>query len=660
MAYSFLTEKNIFDLFRESKTYTESLTDPFDEFERIARNRPLPNIDKAYPRVTDGTTASVIRKTPHRIVQQLPTGVVKGKGWLPIVAGFIYQDKILPSANSEYALIQKGWSVIEKSLSFGACPTYTPFVEHGGYFCTDLTVPYWGDIFLQPGKKSGPDCNYIFMRSWWRKEDIESLIDKERKLARNAKARGEVYESSWDLGALRKIKDNLTTKDEKSQTPAEKERQNAKNAGIELITGFQKGVKSKFYTFNMPEESIVRTKINKDPRGNMPIDWMYGDVDGSNPWGRGIVELVGGLQNLIDSDMQMYQYNRALLLNPPVIKRGAFNKNKVKFAPNIIIDIGTDQTPNAGVEALEIDSTAIANYPALYGLQKSQMLNLLASPDTSISAEIGNPGFSKTPAGVKQVQANISVDDNYVRKQYETWFENWSETALNLYFAERSGVEEIQLDKETADKLRKLEQSGELEPGFVSPDDKILLDYDDATEVLKFEVDASTSKMQDDMKTLEGLTALTQALDKSPILQQIVPPDKIIGMWNKLVGVSGVEDPEDLEVDLEEFQAMQQQQQEMAMAQMQTQGLQAEAQTAKAQQQMMQPPTHTMPDGSVMPGATHGEQSQFSPEDEELIQTLQQLGIPEQQIGQALAMLHSGVPAEEIMAMLQEGANVQV
>jgi hypothetical protein len=75
--YQFLTPENVIETFKTSRQYTEGLTDNFFEYERIARNKPHASIPKEYPKTTDGTTASIIRKTPHRIIQQLPTGKVK-------------------------------------------------------------------------------------------------------------------------------------------------------------------------------------------------------------------------------------------------------------------------------------------------------------------------------------------------------------------------------------------------------------------------------------------------------------------------------------------------------------------------------------------------------------------------------------------------------
>lgn len=619
--FSYLDETNIFGRYKDAKRYTDTLTVPFPEFERIASNKPFEGIDPNYPNTTDGTTASIIRKTPRRVIQQLPTGRVENdaEDWISVVADFILTNKIIPYANEEYDLIQKCWTAVEDALTFGSCATYTPFLNHSGYFCPDVTTLYWGDVAVQPGKKSIYSCSYFFMRSWWQKEDIEALIDKETKLAASAKKRGEKYESTWDLQALKDIKDGDTSKDQQARTPVENDR-GLDARGVELITGFQKGVGAKFFTFASKENKIVRTEENKDPRGEYPIDAMYGDVDGTNPFGRGIVELVGPLQNLIDSDMQMYQYNRALMLAPPVVVTGNISTSKVKLLPNAVIKI-TD--PNGKVVPLTIDTTAVANYPQLYGLQKSQLLNLVSSPDTSISADIGNPGFSKTPAGINQQKATISVDDNYVRKMFESWFEHWAETAINLYFAKRSGVEELQLDDDTAARLKSLAKEGKFDPSLLSEDDIIRIDYDTATPALKFRVDASTSKMKDDADQLAALTGLASEVASNPLFAQLLRqyPEKLIGLWNKTISNSGVEDPEDLEIDLDEFKQQQAQAQEQAAMQAQQQA----AQPPQLNPQQMQQP---MPQDMSQGMQTAGEPP--------LVQHLRQLGMNDQTISQVV------------------------
>lgn len=513
---------------------------------------------------------------------------------------------------------------------------------------------------------SDSDSNYIFLRSWWQTKDIEALIESQRKLSDKKR--------TWDVEALERVKEYVNTKDDKAATPIEREKNINAKGGVELITGFQRGKGAKFYTFHVSSDEVVRTKENKDPRGEIPISFAYGDIDGSNPFGRGVIDLVGSLQNLMDSEMQMYQYNRALQLNPPLLKRGNFSKNKVKFAPNIIIDLGS--SPDATLEPLTIDTTAIANFPNNYGLMKSQMLNLLASPDTSISAEVGNPGFSKTPQGVEASKANLSIDDNYVRKQFETWFERWSETAINLYFAEREGVEVLQLDKKTAEELRKLAVEGKFDPSLLSDDNKIRINYSTATEALKFEVDASTSKMQDEVKQLQSLQGLEELLRKSPLLQKIVPLDKQLALWNSFVRNSGVEDPEDLIMDEKNIkQAAQAPQDEPnpreniimnykdlpedVKRQLEGEfGLQPSRQTSPTQQQtdLRVASTHIQAASAAQnaqPRQPEPPQApQMSPDEQKLLILLQQAGASEQQIGQGLALLHTGHSVKEIFQLL--------
>ena len=649
-AFSYLKEDNLLEKFNAAKEYTESLTEPFPEFDRIARNRPKKNKDPRYPNTTDGTTAATIRKLGKRVVQQLPTGYVESddeSDWLPVVARFIYTEKILPYANLEYDLIQKAWQVIEKGATFGATATYTPFVNHDGYFCSDLTLPYWGDTFIQPGKKSGYDCKFVFLRSWWQPEDIEALIDAEKKRKKEAKEKGEQYDSTWDLKALEKAKEMTSNKDEKAKTPHEEDR-NTRSEAVEVITGFQEGVGATFYTFivggtdsSNEETTILRRKKNKDPRGKMPIDWYYHDTDGFNPLGRGIVELVGGLQNLIDADMQMYQFNRALMLNPPVVISG-IPKRKVVFAPNVIIDAGSN--PEAYIKPLDIDNSAVVNYPNLYGLQKSQLLNLVSSPDTSISAEVGNPGFGKTPSAINAQQANISVDDNFVRKMFEAWFEHWSETAINVYFAERQGVEELQLDEDTTKELLDLVKEGKLQldeqaMALLVNENKIMIDYDTATPALRFRVDASTSKMKEDAQQGDILTALLGSLDSSPVLQQIVPPEKILATWNRIVTNSSVENPEELEVDLDEYKA--QQEQQMAMQQ---------------EQMAMQAQAEQMPQEAPMPV----EEAPQPSDAQQVMQQLASIGLPDSLLAEAEQALMNGENPDDVLTgiemLIAEGA----
>ncbi len=635
MAFSFLTEENIFDLCNTSKDYTEKLTQPFEEYSRLARNKPHAKIPKAFPKTTDGTSASIIIKSARRAVQQLPAGVVSTSDeyspW-PILAEFAYLKEILPNANAEYDLIHKMWITIENGESFGSQCVFTPVAYNDGKLLPDYLIVSWRDVFIQPGKRSASDSDYLFVRTWWQKTDVEKLIDAEKERRDTAKKEGALYEPTWDLKALEEIKEAIVAKDSKDQSEAEQQ-YSLDPSGIEIITGFQIGHNATFFTFNPATKKIVRRKKNKDPRAKIPLNWYFYDADGVNPLGRSVLELIGPLQNLIDSDMQAYQYNRAAALRPTINVYGDVNERTLEFKPNGLNKI---KNPNVRIEAMSVDTSAIRDYPNLYGLQKSQMLNLVNSPDTSISAEVGNPGFGKTPQALKTQQAQLSIDDNALRKGFEAFFEEWSETAINLYFAEREGVEIIQLDTDTAQRLRDLEAKGHVLDGVVLDDDnKATVDFSKAKGVLKFKIDASTTKVNSEAAQLDSLKTLIQTLDSSQSLNQVVPVDKKLAAWNAIVANSGIDGLDELKVTEEEMKEMQEAQTQAAVP--------ATDETATAEMEQPAEDEAQVAEVPVEP------QEDIEPS---IVDELRQIGTPENLIAEVPSMIQKGFTEEEIIASI--------
>ena len=566
MSQEFIKAEDLYGKYSDAKTFMLPLHEPLDEFERIARNKPHPGIAKNLPKVTDGTLAALIQEQPKRIVQQIPTAKVNSDSdWMNILGGWVLEHEIIPNANQVAALIQKSWSMISKALTYGSQPAFVQFVNRGDYIGTDFTLPYIKDVLLEPGKLSDRDSNVIFLRSWWTKGQIEGIIKREKMLKDKSKARKDEqpYESGWDIPKLKKLIDKPGQKPQTSMSPNEREKQ--LNTGfVEIVHCFQRGIGNTFYSFapSLGEsDNIVRTKVNPDPRGYIPIHFMYMNIDMSNPLGRGSVELSGGMQNLLDSEVQSYQYMRALMMNPPVEKRGNFSKSTIVYEPQAIWDMGSD--PNASVTPVKLETTSLSSFPNNYGLVKSQILNLNSSTDTSVGAEAGNPGFSKTPAGVRTQEQRLGVSDNYMRKQFESAFEEIMETCINLYFAERNGVEVFQLDDETAQKLKKVA------PDAVNEKNEVQIDFDQETERLDVQVDASTSSLNDDSIERDRLVELLDLSQKYPALAQMMGEDGTRELINRIVVKTGVEDPEkimptpeDQQMDPETGMPMQQQQQQ--------------------------------------------------------------------------------------------------
>ena len=551
----FLTKDNLWSKYQAAKEWSKKWSENFEEYDRIARNEAPNNVPEQYARVSDGTVAALVRKTPKRVIQQLPTGVVTSDDEddpMAIVAEFILLHKILPDAKGGHDLIQKFWSAIENGLTFGGQAVYTPFVWNGSEFTADAKLIYYGDIFFQPGKTSFYDCDYFFIRSWWQPETIDQIIDKECKLREKAKSEGTKYVSTWDIQALQELKKHIETKDQEGTTESE-QKAGVTPEGIEIVTGFQKGKGAIFLMGNPATKKIVRQKKNRDPRGLPPVNYFYADVDNSNPFGRSIMSLIGGIQNMIDANMRAYMFNRALELAPPIKVRGNVDTSQAIYEPNAFIDLSGD--PNASLEPLDVTTTAIRDYASIYSLNKTQLLNLFNSGgDTSVSADVGNPGFGKTPTALKQQKQILDADDNYLRKNFESFFEDWAETAINVYFAEREGKEELQLDQKTADRLRELVKRDKLQENYVTEDNKVSIDYSEAVKTLHFRVDASTSKLNGQAEQLESLQLIMDFIS-SPAVNQAIPQDKIVLLYNSLVSNSGVLEPEKLKIDLKTLES---------------------------------------------------------------------------------------------------------
>ena len=559
MAFPFLDEENIYDLYDEAVEHHKKLIKPFPEYARIAANKPSSKIPKRFPKNTDGTTAAIIEKSPRRVVQQAPSGKVvtedESSVW-PVLADFAYRTKILPNANAEYDLLQKQWITLEKGQTFGSQPIYTPLLYKDGEMLPDFLTPHYGNVFQQPGKKSGYDCKYSFLRTWWQKEDVEQIICEEKERIAEAKQQKLKYEPLWDLEALESIKGAIKEQDEETKTQSDEEL-SLDPSGIEIVTGFQEGEDNVFYTFNPDLKVIVRRISNPDLRKDkMPLDWYYYDIDGSNPLGRSLINLIGPLQNLIDSDMQAYSYNRALALQPPLNVFGNVNTRRISMAPNAVNKI-TDV--NARIDPFEVNTSAIRDYPNIYGLQISQLMkNTNGDPATAISSEVGDPQAGKTPTAIKARNAATSSDDNAMRKSYEAMFENWSETAINLYFGANTGIHEWQLDSETADKVREILsiENPKNEGVELANDNIVKVDFDAITTPFQFRIDASTSKVNSEAEQLEALNALVQTLDSSPSLSSLVPIKVKAEVWNAIASNSGVDGSEKLKITPEQVEEM--------------------------------------------------------------------------------------------------------
>lgn len=518
MAFSYLDKNKLSEMANAAKEAMQPFFDNFEEYERIAQNKPKSNIPKGLPRVTDGTVAAYISATPKAIIQQIPTGEVDSLDEdkdLAGVAELILGEKIIPNATATGTVIQKSWAALSKALTYGSQPAYVFFKQEGDYMGADFKLPNIRDVWHEPGKIYDKDCNYKFLRSWFQQGDIKAIIDKHSKLEK----------TPWDLKKLKELK-------EKEKDYKQDERANY-NKGIEIIFGFQKGVGAKIYGFTLDDGEILYEETNPDPTGAIPIVSLYADIDLINPLGRSPISPVIGHQNMLDTEMQMYQFAQAIGLAPPVIKRGTYSSGVLQMKPNAIWDLGANENNSATI--LNVNTGAQNNFANNYSLIKTQIMNHTNLQDSSVASAVGNIGYSKTHAGVEQQQQRININNNQLLKNFEEWFGSICQIMLNIHFALSHGKEEIKLTEQYI--KRKQVQSPDFEA------ESATVYYDNVKKGFKFRIAASTSKIKDDGESIDKLEKLLQLAVQYPALQEIYNIQKV---GARIINKLGVEDPEEL------------------------------------------------------------------------------------------------------------------
>lgn len=565
MAYNYLDEKQLKDALHDSEEYMRGYRESIPELQRLTRGKPG-KVPQGKPKITTGTLAAIRREMPKQIIQQLPTGsvIIKGHEDMQDMANAILSDVILANANSGGTPFAKAKKAIRNQADVGSAWAYCFFNRRGNILHADYKILYYADVLFEKGKVSEFDTNFMPIVEWMTEGDIKAIIwrEQQRKLTK----------SDWNLKALQKLLDNgPAAKDEDSKTPVEKKTNN--NDGFfKLVRFLQVGVGATFYTYAPTIDEVVHSQVSKDPRGIIPVHGLVAEEDDDNPLGSPLAAISAGKQNLLDFDMQMYQYGQGLGYSPTIKSWGSTPVHKIKITPDNVIKMnGTKATDD--IEVVNIGSSAISNFANNYGLIVSQIQSEMGNrSDTSVSGTSGNPGFSKTDTGVKQAQAVTDITNNDLNKSYELWQGRVYETLLNIQFAYSQGTKEIDMKPETMKRF-KLDKAPKV-------------NYDKDYGHIRFTVDASTSKAADDQKETTALTGLLEIKAKYGGQAD----DKFMQMYNQIVTNAGVDSADDLKYSDEEIQAATEMRREQMLIAHQTTKLQLQ-QASQPQQPTQQPKT---------------------------------------------------------------------
>lgn len=529
-------QTKVYKMLDDSKTFTESYTSSFDENERLKEGLPRTSIPSNYPRVTDKSLSKKINDTPKRVFQKVPDFTVDtgADPFTDVCAEYVLVGECIGGDDDGYSFYQKLINAGRDAAGFGLCAVYLPFEFSGDSYKVGFVPIYWGDLLLEKYCTNINSSHYTIIRQWKNEWDLQEIFDNT----------DEDVDDGWKRDKIKELIDNKATKTRDPSTPG------SRKAGIteDMFEIFTYVSKDEFITFTRNPDYILRQKDNKSKARR--VVGLYYDFDGVNPLGRSMVDIGGDLQNLIDSDMQAYQFNRAISLQPPVFVSGDVDSGDGIYMPNNVITVDDPQT---AAKPLEISTTAIEQYPNLYALQMSQMNKLIPdADDTTIPSEAtGGLASSKTSTGINQNKMTQGVYDNFFFKNAEAFLGAWATNALNIYFREFDGVIELQLNNEYADKARAINSQA------ITPDGKVQLDCSQVTKI-KVKVEPGSTRdlaREEDMQRLSGIINME---GQSEIVASTIGQAGTQEIVKSMVKSSGVTNAGDIMAAIDEGAAMNQ------------------------------------------------------------------------------------------------------
>lgn len=516
MAY-YLTEQEVFDAFKDDEKDAKLLFEGFDEIERVADARPKDNLPKGFTGVTDGSLAADLRKIPKENLAQLFTGKItavdRDEAWVAELANLVLTKRIIPNANFEDTFFNKQLDWQYRANKYGSQPMYAFQSTTESYSGANCALPYIRNVILEKGKVSDLAANRIYLVQFYDKFTIKSIIDEAEKEKKKAKAEKRDAYTVWDIAQLKKLLEASTSKKEQhEQTPAE--RQNNLDTGkYKIVHCYQRGSEAPFYSFAPAlgnDNNIVRRAKNTNPTGDMPLIFLYSDVERINPYGLGIAALALPNQNVQDAMTQAHVFETFKGLRPPIKVKG--NRSKTVLSSLVW---GADKlwfTGDAEVDTVKSDSSIYSQFPTAMGFYKTQQQKITGARDGSVSSQSGDPQFSKTSAGVKENVRSNSVDGSFLVNRHEQAYERLVTTMVNIHMANMQNSELLKITQDEATILDRAGMVLDKDQDGVITSEEVLIEYDKTRGKFKFEVDANSSKEQSDAADADELASMTETI----------------------------------------------------------------------------------------------------------------------------------------------------
>lgn len=509
---AFFEQSELKDLYSQAKLEAYEWRRNYKEYERLADNGLLDDLDELLPETNDGSLAAGLFKLPKRVVKSDLSGRFKSndreEAWITELANIYWTNTVLPNANTDAPHKRKVKDVVRKAAMYGGQPVIELLVDDGkGGSKADFIVPYCQDVRLEPGKVSDQASDIIFWDIFYTKKQVRDLLEQAKRETEENPTDG--Y-NKWDIAAIKAIVESKEDGDERDANEDHEERseKSVTKGGIKFCIAFQRGARAPFYMYHSRTDKVIREWENPDPTGDIPVHYLYCYQDFTNPYGIGIVKLAGGTQNVLDI-MRMYDvFATQAGIRPPRLIRG--NEDEVDEDSMVTAPDANWYVGNAQVEKWEMANGVYNQLPTRVQMYQSSLNKFIPMGDTTVSSTAGDPTQSKTPAGVKQAQAMLSIDDEDFKDNLDEWWEQVASSLMNLTFANMQGTDLLKLTDEQRDILMKAGLEFPLDETGRPLTNELEILWDEARSTFTFEMDADATS-EDEKK--EKRDAMVQALE---------------------------------------------------------------------------------------------------------------------------------------------------
>lgn len=528
MAY-YLTEAEAFEAYADDEKEAFKHFELYDEIERLANARPKDKLPEGFTGVTDADLASSLRKIPKEYMSQMFTGKVStldtDEAWIAEVAQLRWDKRIVPNANFEDLFFNKQLDWGYRANKYGSQPMFAFHRVSENYAGADCALPYIRNVILEKGAVSDLGSNRIYLVQYYDKYRLKGIIASAEAEEKKAKAEKRKSYNTWIIPQLKKLLDDGSEqpKDKRQQNYTERQN-NTSVGGYKIIHCFQRGSKAPFFSFapSLPkEDNVVKKDTNRNPMGDMPVIFLYTDIEREDPYGLGVAALAAPNQNVQDAFTQLGVYNGFMLGRPAYAVKGNRNSsgidlNSIKNIPDKLQFHG-----DADIQPVKTNASSFfSQLPTTMGFFKTQQQKILGSRDGSISASSGDPNFSKTNAGVKENVRSNNVDGNFLTNRHEQAYSRLASTMLNIDFANMEGTELIKIVEEEAIRLDKAGMEMDRDGDGNITSEEVMVEFDKMRAKYQFEVDANSSKEQSDQQDAEELAGNVQVIQS---LSQLPP-----------------------------------------------------------------------------------------------------------------------------------------